>query len=162
MFYRISYIKFYSILFVFQIIMEKTIFLCFIGKSVGDECNDNPVRGTVERSQHVNLKNVMKTLDPILKIWILGCRRNVMKIVQMPMSNGSFRIGLTLWSLEMRWFVVNIDQNTELDTSHLIFAYILHISCQHTRRRKANLISGWSNQETYLKSTLFIHLSLIR
>ena len=50
----------------------------------------------VERSQHVNLKNVMKTLDPILKIWILGCRRNVMKIVQMPMSNGSFRIGLTL------------------------------------------------------------------
>lgn len=25
--------------------MEKTKFLCFIGKSVGDECNDNPVRG---------------------------------------------------------------------------------------------------------------------
>ena len=45
MFYRISYIKFYSILFVFQINMEKTKFLCFIGKSVGDECNDNPVRG---------------------------------------------------------------------------------------------------------------------
>ena len=62
----------------------------------------------------------------------------------MPMSNGSFRIGLTLLSLEMRWFVVNIDQNTELDTSHLIFANILHISCQHTRRRriKAKLIQA--------------------
>ena len=160
MFYRISYIQFYSILFVFQINMEKLNFYASLVNQLVMSVMITQLG--VERSQHVNLKNVMKTLDPILKIWILGCRRNVMKIVQMPMSNGSFRIGLTLWSLEMRWFVVNIDQNTELDTSHLIFANILHISCQHTRRRKANLISGWSNQETDLKSNLFILLSLIR